>query len=192
MQAELRINRTPVSPNRKCEGCCHYDGNAISKGGACEVGTQPAMCGAGAQPRFGYAPLSEMAPDMVDSFATPALSGSPGAMNETGQLEKPITMKHVVLGSEELSIANRLKGKQMSMFKGGEAATIGQTSRFSPDGHVAHPRHMDEPTTLDLAKSLYTQGLSPRQQHKFSLRQVLEFLGENGYEVTPQDLEAVE
>jgi hypothetical protein len=150
------------------------------------------MCGAGTEPRFGYAPLSEMAPDMVDSYATPASVGSPGTMNETGHMEKQIAMKHVVLGSEELSIANRLKGEQTNLFKGGEAATTGQTSRFSPDGHAAYPRHVEEPTTLDLAKSLFAQGLSPRQQHKFSLRQVLEFLGENGYEVSPQDLEAVE
>ena len=166
MQAELRINRTPVSPNSKCEGCCHYDGNAISKGGACEVGTQPAMCGSGTQPRFGYAPLSEMAPDMVDDFATPAVSGSPGLMNETGHMEKQITMKHVVLGDEELTIAQRIKGEKMTLFKGGIAETTGQTSYFSPDGHVAHPRHVGEPTTFDIAKDLYARGMSPRLQHK--------------------------
>ncbi len=188
MLAELRINRNPVSQNRKCEGCCHYDGNAISKGGACEVGTQPAMCGSGTEPRFGYAPLIEMSPGMVDVYARPATSGSPGVLNEHGKMDGMIQMQTVDLGSEQLATAAMVKNKLTDMQKGCTAETIGQTSRFSPEGHVdSGPQGV---STLDIAKSMYTSYMRPREQFKFSLKEVLQFLGENGYTVTDEELKA--
>src|SRR5262245_18975145 len=108
--AELRIQRTPVSQNSKCEGCVHYDGNAAAKGGACEVGQAPALCGTGSEPKYGYAALADLAPDEIDDLASPTLIGSVRAMNEHGLIEKQVTMKRVVLGDEDLAIAKRIHG----------------------------------------------------------------------------------
>lgn len=184
---ELRIERTPVPQNRKCQGCVHYDGNAASKGGACEVGTMPSMCGTGSDPKYGYGPLSELSPDEIDDLATPQLSGSVGAMNEHGQLEKMVTMKRVVLGDEDLSIAQRIYGNLgATAFK----SLQGVLSQSTPE-----VEHLDPDTTPKMfivAKSLHELYLAPRAQKKFDLYDVLDFLKERGMAVTDDDYEAVE
>lgn len=183
--ADLRIQRSAVPQNAKCEGCVHYDGNAAAKAGACDVGTQPFMCGDGSEPRFGYAPLEQLAPEMIDDLATPVLSGSVGAMNEHGDLEKPIQMVPVVLGDEQMSIAERIHGQLMTKSFAYEESQ-GETNLYAPSGPMMRARR--EPSTLEVAKALRTQYLSPRMQKKYTLRDVVEFLGKRGFMVTAHDL----
>ena len=188
----MKIERRPVPQNSKCEGCLHYDGNAMSKGGACEAGTQPYMCGDGAEPLYGYAPLSVMGPDQASDLAVPALLGTPGALNETGQLDPTIKMKQVCLGDEHLTIAQRIYGQAINMRKGFVAPSIGQTTLGSPDGHVLHPYEHAEPTAIGVARTMYKSHFRPREQCKFSLTDVLDFLKDNGFNVTQEDYDAVD
>lgn len=184
----LRINRTPVNANPKCEGCVHYDGNAQAKGGACEVGTSPALCGSGAMPKYGYAPLAELGPDEIDDLATPALGGSVGAMNEYGRMEQPVQMKQVVLGDDDLNIAQRIFGEMThsDTFKSGMFKSQGQIGI-----HVPNATAYVESTGVsmyDVARELHTQYFAPRKQKKFSLGDTLQFLKSHGMHVTDDDL----
>lgn len=181
---ELRINRMPVTPNRKCEGCVHYDGN-VAKGGACEVGTQPTMCGDGSEMKYGYAPLANLGPDEIDDLATPTLVGGVGAMNETGALEKTIEMKRVTLGEEDLTIAQRIHGE----LSGGinKAVRLSEVPTHAPYGVREEP---EAPLMYRVAKSLRDLHFAPRKQVKFDLHQVLDFLKENGFNVTGEDYAA--
>ena len=188
----IKIERTPVSQNSKCESCLHYDGNAMSKGGACEVGTQPAMCGGGDNPQFGYNDLSVMSPDMLSDLAVPCLTGSPGAMNEHGNMDQAIKMQQVVLGDEHLTIAQRILGEMSGMFKSVYADVQGQTSRFSPHDHAAVPRGGAQPSAFDVAKTLHEQYMRPREQYKFSLKETLMFLGANGFDVSGAEMAKAE
>jgi hypothetical protein len=178
---ELRINRMPVSPNRKCEGCVHFEGQ-VSKGGACEVGTTPGVCGDGSEMRYGYAPLANLGPDQIDDFATPAMVGSVGAMNEEGQLESMIQMKRVVLGDEDLTVAERIYGDlSANAFKSERLAEVPIHAPFNYKGSTP-----EQPLLYRVAKSLYGE-LSPRKQKKFELHDVLDFLKGHGFEVTEAD-----
>lgn len=185
--AELRINRTPVTPNSKCEGCVHYDGNAQSKGGACEVGQQPAMCGTGADPKYAYAPLANLSADEVDDLATPAINGSPGAMNEFGKLEQTIKMQRVCLGDEDLSIAKRIEGTLIKSMQNSIAYAQGIVSASCG----AHEMLADEeaPLAYRVAKSLRDLYLSPRKQYKYDLGDVLDFLKSKGMHVDDESFE---
>lgn len=187
MLAELRIQRTAVTQNSKCESCAHYDGNAAAKGGACDVGSQPFMCGDGHEARFGYAPLDTLAPDMIDDIATPVMVGAPGAMNETGAMETPIQMKQVVLGDELLTIAERIKGDMMgpSDMVAKSMQEYGQTTLSAP---MVRPPPRLAPRTLDIAKALREMYMSPRQRAKYSERDVVNFLGKHGYPVSLESL----
>lgn len=182
---ELRIQRTPVTPNSKCESCVHYDGNAAAKGGACEVGTAPALCGGGSEPKYGYAPLAELGPDEIDDLATPCVNGMVGAMNEHGDLEQTIQMKRVVLGDEDFTIAQRIAGtvqgaigKSMEMWQ-----SQGEVSRAC-GAKLAHEMvERQLPLAYVVAKSLHDLHFAPRKQRKYDLEDVLDFLQERGMPV---------
>lgn len=186
--AELRINRTAVPQNNKCNGCVHYDGNAQAKGGVCEVGSMPQVCGTGGEKKFGYAPLDELGPDEIDDLATPQLSGTRGAMNEHGDIEKPIAMKRVVLGDEDLSIAQRIHGertgvkKSLGDFQGEVNARAGVEMGYLIDGRV-------DQSMYGVAKSLHEMHFAPRKQKKYTVGDVLQFLLEKGMPVTDEDIE---
>lgn len=183
----LRIQRTPVQQNRKCESCLHYDGNAQAKSGACEVGTQPFMCGDGSAPRFGYAPLADMAPDVMDDLAAPTLTGQVGAMNEHGALDRKVQMQMHVLGDEQLTIAQRIRGDATSMHKGFVAPVQGQVGLSCPDDVNVFPHETTPATTFDIAKTLYSAHMRPSLQQRYSLKEVMYWLGENGFDVTDVD-----
>lgn len=51
-----------VHPNSKCESCLHY-ARSIALRGACTKGQQPASCGDGTMPVYGYAPLNGALPE---------------------------------------------------------------------------------------------------------------------------------
>ena len=176
--AELRINRTPVSPNSKCEGCVHYNGNAQSKGGACEVGQQPSMCGSGTEPKYGYAPLAELSADEIDDLATPCINGNIGAMNENGHIEKTIMMKRVCLGDEDLTIAQRIAGVLEKNISKSMGYAQGIVSLYC-DAHLAQQFDKPLPLAYVVAKSLYDQHFAPRKQRKYDLEDVLDFLKAN-------------
>jgi len=188
--AELRINRTAVPQNRKCEGCVHYDGNAQAKAGACEVGSMPSVCGTGGDKKYGYAPLDEMGPDEIDDLATPMVNGAQGVMNEHGDIEKPITMKRVVLGDEDLSIAQRIQGERSNMAKKSfYGATQGEVNVRSGAemGHLIDDKTDD--SMFAVAKSLHTEYFAPRKQKKYTVGDVLQYLLEKGMPVTDEDFE---
>jgi len=185
----LRINRTPVSENRKCEGCVHYDGNAAAKGGACEVGQSPALCGNGGEPKYGYAALADLSPDEVDDLATPLINGPQGTMNEHGEIEKTITMKRVCLGDEDLTIAQRIHGEQSKYTKKSWGYADGQVNAFA-GAELAHERTVNpEHPMIDVAKSLHDMYMSPRKQHKYGVTDVLAFLQSRGMPVTDDEME---
>lgn len=188
--AELRINRTPVSQNSKCEGCVHYDGNAAAKAGACEVGQSPAMCGTGAEPKYGYAALADLAPDEVDDLATPLLTGSSGAMNEHGSIEQTIKMKRVVLGDEDLTIAQRIHGELQGIAKKSIGYAQGEVNAYA-GAELAMQRYKNGPEypMVTVAKSVHAMYLSPRKQHKYGVSDVLMFLQSRGMPVTDEELE---
>lgn len=181
--AELRINRTPVTPNSKCEGCVHYDGNAAAKGGACEVGSAPALCGSGSEPKYGYAPLAELGPDEIDDLATPQINGQIGAMNEHGQIEQTVMMKRVCLGDEDLTIAQRIAGvvnnelsKSLGSSQGQVAAHCGvEMARLLYDRPL--------PLAYVVAKSLHDMYFAPRKQKKYGVVDVIDFLKSHGWDV---------
>lgn len=181
--AELRINRTPVTPNSKCEGCVHYDGNAQAKGGACEVGSMPSMCGSGTEPKYGYAPLAELSPDEIDDLATPTINGMVGAMNEHGSIEKTIMMKRVVLGDEDMTIAQRIAGKVSSEL--GKSIGFAQGEVAIHCGAELAQELYEKPLPLAyvVAKSLRDLHFAPRKQKKYDIGNVLDFLYERGMDV---------
>lgn len=185
---QLRIQRTPVKENAKCSGCVHYDGNAQSKGGACEVGQAPQLCGNGTERKFGYAPLAELGPDEIDDIATPTLVGGVGQMNETGSFEKTIAMQRVVLGEEDLALANRIHGELQKSLS--ESHRMGYTQGIGShhcDGHLGSRFHQKPVTAYDVAKSLHSMHFAPRKQKKFGLGDVLDFMKSNGFAVADSD-----
>lgn len=186
--AELRINRTPVSQNSKCEGCVHYDGNAAAKGGACEVGQSPSMCGSGSEPKYGYAALEDLAPDEVDDLATPTLVGAQGAMNEHGEIEKTIMMKRVVLGDEDLSIAQRIHGELQGIARKSIGYAQGEVNMFAGAELAQQRFQTPQNMMVTVAKSLYDMHMSPRKQHKYGVSDVLAFLKSRGMPVTDDDM----
>lgn len=188
--AELRISRTPVSQNSKCEGCVHYDGNAAAKAGACEVGQAPALCGTGAEPKYGYAALADLSPDEVDDLATPCLVGAQGAMNEHGKIEKMIQMKRVCLGDEDLGIAQRIHGELQGIAQKSIGYAQGEVNAFA-GAELAQQRYGNGPQhpMLTVAKSVHDMYLSPRKQHKYGVTDVLAFLKSRGMPVTTDDME---
>lgn len=185
--AELRINRTPVTPNSKCESCVHYDGNAAAKGGACEVGTSPALCGNGTERKYGFAPLDELGPDEIDDLATPSLVGASGAMNEHGEIEQMIKMKRVVLGDEDLSIAQRIHGELQGIAKKSIGYAQGEVNAFAgaelAQQRYGQPKHM----LYTVAKSLRDLHFAPRKQRKYDVVAVLDFMFDRGLPVTDDD-----
>lgn len=187
--AELRIQRMPVSQNSKCEGCVHYDGNAAAKGGACEVGQQPQLCGSGAERKYGYAPLDELGPDEIDDLATPSLVGSVGAMNEHGNIEKTIAMKRVVLGDEDLSIAKRIHGELIGKLSKSIGYAQGIVSA-SCGAELYTQRNEQEPTMYLVAKALRDLHMAPRKQRKYDLEDVLDFLKSSKMDVKDEDYAA--
>lgn len=187
--AELRINRTAVPQNSKCEGCVHYDGNAAAKGGACEVGTMPQVCGSGTDKKYGYAPLAEMGPDEIDDLATPTVNGSVGTMNEYGEIEKTIEMKRVCLGDEDLTIAKRIHGELVSMKKS-FGITQGEVNRFAGVERADTIDAYEQPIWFRVAKSLRDLHFAPRKQRKYDLEAVLNFLLEKGIPVSDSDYAA--
>jgi len=190
---ELRIQRTPVTPNSKCEGCVHYDGNAAAKGGACEVGTAPALCGSGIDRKYGYAPLAELGPDEIDDLATPCVNGSPGTMNEYGSMEPMIQMKRVTLGDEDMTIAQRIAGDITRDMVKSEFRwqSQGEVSRHC--GQEMADRMRDGkplPLAYRVAKSLRDMHFAPRKQRKYDLEDVLDFLKAGGMHVGEDAYEA--
>lgn len=189
---EMRIEQMPVNQNRKCEGCVHYNGNAASKGGVCEVGKLPTSCGSGDSPKYGYAPLSELRADEIDDFATPVVSGMQGVMNEQGKIESIITMKTVNLGDEDIAWAKQI---QQRLSKSGMHTSQdmfmyqGQTNLYAPEAAL-HQLPGAEPEMFRVAKALHEEYFAPRKQKKFSIGQVLEFLAHNGMNVTDEDYSA--
>lgn len=182
----LPVQRTAVSQNSKCESCLHYDGS-ISKSGACEVGTQPFMCGDGSLPQFGYAPLAEMTPDIMADLAAPVSMGQVGSMNEHGAMDRQVEMQTHVLGDEQLTIAQRIHGAATSMHKGFVAPVQGQTGLFCPADEADFPHEIPTPSTYDVAKSLYDEHLRPSLRKSYSLKEVVFWLGEHGFEVNDFD-----
>ncbi len=185
----LRISRTPVSENSKCESCVHYDGNAAAKGGACEVGQAPALCGNGLEPKYGYAALADLSPDEVDDLATPQIAGSPGAMNEHGAIEKTIMMKRVTLGDDDLTIAQRIHGEVLGTARKSWGYAQGEVNPFA--GAELAQQLYDDPEypMITVAKSLHERYLSPRKQHKYGVSDVLAFLQSRGMPVTDAEME---
>lgn len=184
----LRISRTPVSENSKCNGCCHYDGNAQAHGGACEVGQAPALCGTGTEPKYGYAPLDELAPDEIDDLATPQIAGQQGAMNEHGAIEKMVVMKRVVLGDDDLTIAQRIHGELSDIAKKSYGYAQGEVNMFA-GAELAQQRYdRPEHPMITVAKSLHDMYMAPRKQHKYGVTDVLEFLKAKGMPVTDEDM----
>jgi hypothetical protein len=175
---QLRVQRTAVSQNSKCEGCVHYDGNAAAKGGACEVGSMPSVCGSGNEKRYGYAPLDELGPEEIDDLATPEVNGTVGAMNEHGNIEKTIEMKRVVLGDEDLSIAQRIKGERSKMSKA-FGATQGEVNVAAGAEMGMYIEDSRDDSMFAIAKSLRDLHFAPRKQ----------FLVEKGMPVSDSDFE---
>lgn len=189
---ELRIQRTPVTPNSKCESCVHYDGNAQSKGGACEVGTAPAMCGNGLDRKYGYAPLAELGPDEIDDLATPCVNGNVGTMNEHGDMEPQIQMKRVTLGDEDMTIAERIRGIVESNTQKSLAMWHAQGEVSLHCGHKLAEEYLEKqlPIAYVVAKSLYDLHFAPRKQRKYDLEDVLDFLKSRGMDVGDDSYEA--
>lgn len=163
----FNVYGTPVPSNSKCGSCLHYNGSQ-ARTGVCEVGTQPQICGNGTEPLYGYAPLDSVGPDEIDDIATPMISGASGVMNETGGMEPTVQMKRVVLGDEDLTIAQRILG---------QVATL---SKAISSEDVSHRGYY-------VAKSLRDQHFAPRKQKKFTLKSVMDFLHSNGIEMTDRD-----
>lgn len=182
---ELRINRTQVPQNRKCEGCVHYDGNAQAKTGVCEVGSMPTACGTGGDPRYGYAPLSEMGPDEIDDLATPCINGPSGLIGDL--TDGPgIEMKRVCLGDEDLTIAQRIYGE--TNIAKSITQSQGQVSQHSGLERIG----VEKPKGLlyDVVKALRSQYFAPRKAKKFDDGAVLQFLVEKGMTATQADYDA--
>lgn len=186
----LRISMTPVSENPKCDSCVHYNGNAAAKGGACEVGSAPALCGSGAEPKYGYAALADLSPDEIDDLATPTLVGAQGAMNEHGGYEKTIMMKRVVLGDDDLTVAQRIHGELVSIARKSIGYAQGQVNPFA-GAELAQQRYGNGPEypMITVAKSLHRDYLSPRKQHKYGITDVLAYLQSRGMPVTEEEME---
>jgi CBS domain-containing protein len=186
----LRIQRTPVRQNSKCESCVHYDGNAASKGGACEVGSAPQICGNGSERRFGYAPLDELGPDEIDDLATPTAVGQVGMMNETGAMEPMIVMQRVVLGDEDLTIAERIRGQlQETLAKSSHVGAVqGHNTSIYADVHLGNTLYATPDTSMyAVAKAMHETYFSPRKQRKYNVGAVLHFLAAKGYVITSND-----
>lgn len=148
----------------------------------------PASCGDGSEPRFGYGPLDRLAPDQIDDLATPAMAGSVGAMNETGSMEPVIQMKRVVLGEEDLTLAQRIYGNLTDAFKSDRPWQGTGAPLHAP--YLPEVAEEPEPVMYEVAKALHTTYFAPRKQKKFSIGDVLDFLAERGMPVQPHDYRA--
>ena len=150
----------------------------------------PQVCGTGNDVKYGFAPLDKLGPDEIDDLATPAIHGATGQMNEFGNMEKLVVMKRVVLGDDDLTIAQRIHGETASGMKKSFGTTQGETNYHARanEGLQQDPRKLA--TMYVVAKSLRDLHFAPRKQKKYDLVSVLDFLLEKGMPVTDEDYKA--
>ena len=108
-----------VTPNQKCSGCLHYDGQA-GRIGACTIGSRPWLCGDGGAADIGYAPLVRGAgtylPGMSNHDAqapeveTQFVSDLYGAGST-----RPVTFEQVSLGEEHVHFIKSMVAQHASL-----------------------------------------------------------------------------
>jgi hypothetical protein len=97
-----------VTPNQKCGGCLHYDGQA-GRTGACTIGDSPWKCGDGDAPDIGYAPLARGAGSYLPDLNAHGAHASQVDPQHVGGLygsgsTRPVEVRQVSLGEEHVHV----------------------------------------------------------------------------------------
>ena len=172
-----------VTPNPKCSGCLHYDGQG-GRTGVCSIGWPgPWQCGDGGAQDIGYAPVGKGAgsylPDLsnYDPQAPQAETQFVSKLYGDGQT-RPVTFKQQSLGEEEVDfvksyVVDHVRLQRSMCRLCNSRGLIGA----SPFNVAPQECTCSDPNVRDVAKALVAR-LSNRQRSRLTADQVVEFVSE--------------
>lgn len=170
-----------VTPNPKCHGCLHYDGQG-GRTGVCTVGLKPAICGEGELPEFTYAPIARGAGAYLHDMNNHAVQAREVDAQSVGGLygagsTRPVQFQVVTLGDEHAHFIKSFIDQHMEVERKccrlhqGHGLAIGS----SPYHNAPQSCSCVSPTDVMVAKALLPR-LSNRERVALDVDDVLDFV----------------
>jgi hypothetical protein len=182
-----------VTPNPKCHGCLHYDGQA-GRTGACTIGLRPWLCGDGGAAEIGYAPITHGAGTYLPDMSTHGAHAREVETQFVSDLygsgsTKPVTVQTVSLGDEAVGFIKSMVDQHMEMERSvcRLCKSIGTTIGATPYTNGPQVCTCEPIKATEVAKALVGR-MSNRQRASMTLDDVTEFVydvAKAGYKLPP-------
>jgi hypothetical protein len=169
-----------VTPNAKCRGCLHYDGQA-GRIGACTIGLRPWLCGDGEAQDVGYAPIGKGA----GTYLHDLVNDVPQAHEVDGQVvgglygsgsTRPVHVQHVSLGEEHAHFVKSMVAEHVRVQKSQCRFCLNTGSHGTQPANVLPQVCSCQPLAArDVAKALVGK-LDNRQRVSMSIDDLTKFV----------------
>jgi hypothetical protein len=169
-----------VTPNPKCRGCLHYDGQA-GRIGACTIGLRPWLCGDGEAQDVGYAPIGKGAGTYLHDLVNDVPQAHEVEAQVVGGLygagsTRPVTVQHVSLGEEHAHFVKSMVAEHVRVQKSQCRFCLNTGSHGTQPANVLPQSCSCQPIRAqDVAKALVTK-LDNRQRVSMTLDDLTKFV----------------